>query len=229
MTVGVGIAIHAAASHGARDKPDVIAAVKKAAEDWAKVIASRLLGSTNIPRGVSPPIIVAMLPEIVKNPDVGNSSAVQGYFAQAKSNLQQRNLDGAQAQYELASQVAPNSAALNYNLSWVHQAQDRPLTALKYAENYLRLAPVSADRAEVEARMTDLREDLQRKPRVVADPSGCRDVLTWAQAEQDVAKRGRDVARRQAVLEVLIAAQRGECENARKLQTSYKQRFGSGQ
>ena len=61
------------------------------------------------------------------------------------------------------------------------------------------------------------------------DASGCRDVLSWAQAEQDAAKRGRDVARRQAVLEVLIAAQRGECENARKLQTNYKQRFGNAQ
>ncbi len=229
IIVDVSVSIHAGAAHGARNKPDVITAVKKAAEDWAKVIAARLMGSTSIPRGVSPPIIVALLPEIIKTPDASNGGALQGYFAQAKSYLQQRNLDGAQAQFEQAYQVAPNSAALNYNLSWVYQAQDKPLTALKHAENYLRLAPISDDRAEVEARMADLREDLQRNPRVIADSSGCRDVLAWAQAEQDVAKRGRDVARRQAVLEVLIAAQRGDCANARTLQTGYKQRFGNVQ
>lgn len=226
LTVNVSVSIHAGAAHGARNKPEVITAVKKAAEDWAKVIASRLQGNTDIPRGVSPPIIVAMLPEVIKQPDGGSSSAVQGYFNQAKSYLQQRNLDGAQAQFEQAYQAAPNSAALNYNLSWMYQAQDRPLTALKHAENYLRLAPTASDRADVEARIADMQEELQRNPRVVADASGCRDVLSWAQTEQDVAKRGRDVARRQSVLEVLIAAQRGECENARKLQAGYKQRFG---
>ncbi len=229
ISVDVGIAIHAGAAHGARTKPEVIAAVKKAAEDWAKVVASRLMGSTNIPRGVSPPIIVSMLPEIVRQPDGGNSGAVQGYFAQAKSYLQQRNLDGAQAQFEQAYQVAPNSAALNYNLSWVYQAQDKPLTALKHAENYLRLAPLSSDRPDIESRIADMQKELQANPRIVMDSSGCHDVLAWAQTEQDVAKRGRDVARRQAVLEVLIAAQRGECENARKLQVSYKQRFGNAQ
>jgi hypothetical protein len=50
-------------------------------------------------------------------------------------------------------------------------------------------------------------------------------VLAWAQTEQDAAKRGRDVARRQGVLEILIAAQRGECEKARSLQAGYRQRF----
>ena len=222
ITVSVGIAIHAGAAHGARDKPEVIAAVKKAAEDWAKVIASKLMGNTGIPRGASPVIIAALLPEVIKNPD---SSALQGYFAQAKSLLQRRDLDGAQAQFEQAYQATPNSAALNYNLSWVYQAQDKPLTALKHAENYLRLAPTAADRTDVEARLADLREELQRNPRTVVDSSGCRDVLSWAQAEQVVAKRGRDVARRQAVLEVMIAAQRGECEKAKSLQASYKQHF----
>jgi hypothetical protein len=225
ISVDVSVAIHAGAAHGARDKPDVIAAVKKAAEDWAKVIAARLQGNTGIPRGASPAIIAALLPDVIRNPD---SSALQGYFAQAKSSLQRRDLDGAQTQFEQAYLSTPNSAALNYNLSWVYQAQDKPLTALKHAEHYLRLAPAAADRADVEARMADLQEELRRNPRTVTDSSGCRDVLSWAQTEQDVAKRGRDVARRQAVLEVLIAAQRGECENARRLQAGYKQRFGSG-
>ena len=229
ISVDVSVAIHAGAAHGARTKPDVIAAVKKAAEDWAKVIAARLQGSASIPRGVSPPIIVALLPEIIKNPDAGNSGALQAYFNQAKGFLQRRDLDGALAQYEQAYQSAPNSAALNYNLSWVYQAQDKPLTALKHAENYLRLAPMTGDRADVESRIADMQKELQANPRVVMDASGCRDVLNWAQAEQDAAKRGRDVARRQSVLEVLIAAQRGDCANARTLQTGYKQRFGNAQ
>jgi tetratricopeptide (TPR) repeat protein len=218
--VDVGVAIYPAASHGARDKPDVIAACKKAAEDWVKVIASRLMGSTGIPRGVGPPIIAAMLPDIVRNPESGNGQ-LQGYFDQAKSSLQRHDLNGALSQFEQAYKAAPDSAALNYNLSWMYQAQERPLTAVKHAENYLRLAPDASDRADVEARIADMREELRTNPRAQYDPNSCREIYNWAQVEKEAAKR--DVARRQAILEILIASQRGDCETARKLQQNYKQ------
>jgi hypothetical protein len=220
ITVDVGVAIYPAASHGARDKPDVIAACKKAAEDWVKVIASRLMGSTGIPRGVGPPIIAAMLPDIVRTPESGNGQ-LQGYFDQAKSSLQRHDLNGALSQFEQAYKAAPDSAALNYNLSWMYQAQERPLTAVKHAENYLRLAPDASDRADVEARIADMREELRTNPRAQYDPNSCREIYNWAQVEKEAAKR--DVARRQAILEILIASQRGDCETARKLQQNYKQ------
>ena len=171
-----------------------------------------------------------MLPSLLKDFDFGNAgNAVASYFTQAKTMVQQQNVSGALMMLQQANQLAPNSPNLNFNLSLLYESQDQLIPAMNHANNYLKLAPGAIDRADVENRISEIQKELQANPRVVMDSSGCREVLSWAQAEQDVAKRGREVARRQAVLEVLIAAQRGECENARKLQAGYKQRFGGGQ
>ncbi len=182
------------------------------------------------PREIIRAFNLAMLPSLLKDFDFGNAgNAVAGYFSQAKTMVQQQNVSGALMMLQQANQLAPNSPNLNFNLSLLYESQDQLIPAMNHANNYLKLAPGAIDRADVENRIGEIKKELQLNPRVVMDSSGCRDVLAWAQAEQDVAKRGRDVARRQAVLEVLIAAQRGECENARKLQAGYKQRFGNAQ
>jgi Mg-chelatase subunit ChlD len=179
------------------------------------------------PREIIRAFNLAMLPSLLKDFDIGNAASnVAGYFSQAKTMVQQQNVSGALMLLQQANNLAPNSPNLNFNLSLLYESEDQLIPAMNHANNYLRLAPTAIDRADVENRITQMQTELQRNPRVVMDSSGCRDVLGWAQTEQDVAKRGRDVARRQAVLEVMIAAQRGECENARKLQASYKQRFG---
>jgi tetratricopeptide (TPR) repeat protein len=179
------------------------------------------------PREIIRAFNLAMLPSLLKDFDFGNAASnVAGYFSQAKAMVQQQNVSGALMLLQQANQLAPNSPNLNFNLSLLYESEDQLIPAMNHANNYLRLAPTAIDRADVENRIAQMQKELQANPRVVMDSSGCRDVLSWAQAEQDVAKRGRDVARRQGVLEVLIAAQRGECENARKLQASYKQRFG---
>jgi hypothetical protein len=55
------------------------------------------------------------------------------------------------------------------------------------------------------------------------NPGACQDIYYWAQREYDTVRRGRDVVRRQAVLEVMVTAQRGDCTRARQLADSYKQ------
>lgn len=178
------------------------------------------------PREIIRAFNLAMLPSLLKDFDFDNvSNAVAGYFTQAKAMVQQQNVSGALMMLQQANQLAPNSPNLNFNLSLLYESEDHLIPAMNHANNYLRLAPQAVDRADVENRIAQMQTELQRNPRVVMDSSGCRDVLQWAQAEQDAAKRGRDVARRQAVLEVLIAAQRGECEKAKALQMGYKQRF----
>ena len=44
LTVSTGLALHTSREHGPRGRPEVIQAAKKSAEDWAKVIAGRLMG-----------------------------------------------------------------------------------------------------------------------------------------------------------------------------------------
>lgn len=67
--------------------------------------------------------------------------------------------------------------------------------------------------------------DKARNPQVQFDPTACRDLYFWAQTERDVAKRSKDVTRHQAILEISILSQRGECEKARLLTTNYKQQY----
>lgn len=67
--------------------------------------------------------------------------------------------------------------------------------------------------------------DRARNPQVQFDPSACRDLYFWAQTERETAKRSKNVGRHQAVLEISILSQRGECEKARTLAESYKERY----
>lgn len=64
-----------------------------------------------------------------------------------------------------------------------------------------------------------------RNPQVQFNPTDCRDIFLWAQSEKELAKRSKDIARYQAILELLIIAQRGDCDNARSLHANYKQRY----
>src|SRR5688500_9922693 len=67
--------------------------------------------------------------------------------------------------------------------------------------------------------------DEARHPQVQFDPSACRDIYFWAQTEREAAKRSKNVGRHQAILEISILSQRGECEKARSLTASYKERY----
>jgi Mg-chelatase subunit ChlD len=165
---------------------------------------------------------IALLPSLFKDFDLAAAgSAVQNYFSAAKTAIQHQDLNGATFNLQQAYKVAPDSPAVNFNLSLVHEANDQPLSAIKHAENYLRLAPNALDRGDVENRVSSMKQEVQRNPRAQYDPNSCREIYNWAQAEKEAAKR--DVLRRQAILEILIASQRGDCENARKLQERYKQ------
>ncbi|HEY9232551.1 MAG TPA: hypothetical protein VIS78_10395, partial [Blastocatellia bacterium] len=64
-----------------------------------------------------------------------------------------------------------------------------------------------------------------RRTRAQYDPTSCRDVFNWALVEREAAKRAGNPTRLQAILEIQIAAQRGDCVNARRAQENYKQRF----
>jgi uncharacterized protein YPO0396 len=137
--------------------------------------------------------------------------------------IQRQDLSGASFQLQQAYKVSPDSPAVNFNLSLVQEANDQPLSAIKHAENYLKLAPNALDRGDVENRVASMRQEVQRNPRAQYDSNSCRDIYNWAQIEKESAKK--DVGRRQAVLEILISSQRGDCETARKQQEAYKQRF----
>jgi hypothetical protein len=78
---------------------------------------------------------------------------------------------------------------------------------------------------DVEARIVNLQEDLRKNPREMSDPSACRDVYDWAQIEQERAKRTKDAVRRQQMLGILIAAQKGNCEKAKADAAVYRQRY----
>ncbi len=67
--------------------------------------------------------------------------------------------------------------------------------------------------------------DKARNPQVQFDPSACRELYFWAQTERDVAKRSKNTVRHQAILEILILSQRGECEKANSLTVTYKERY----
>jgi hypothetical protein len=168
----------------------------------------------------------AVLPSLFKEFDAAAAGeAVRSYFSQAKSMIQQHDLNGAAFQLQQAYRVAPDSPAVNYNLSLVYEANDKPLSAIKHAQNYLQLAPQALDRDDVQSRISAMQQDVQKNPRAQYDPNSCRDISNWAFTERDVAKRAGNPARLQAILEIQIAAQRGDCENARRLQESYRQRF----
>lgn len=178
------------------------------------------------PREIIRAFNLAMLPSLLKDFDFGGAgSAVSGYFSQAKSMVQQQNISGALMMMQQANQLAPNSPNLNFNLSLLYEAEDQLTPAVKHANNYLRLAPGALDSSDVQNRIRDIEAELQKNPRVIMDSSGCRDVLAWAQSEREVAKRAKDAARLQGILEISIVSQRGECDKARSLAAGYKERY----
>ncbi len=178
------------------------------------------------PREIIRAFNLAMLPSLLKDFDFSNAAAdIAGYFSQAKSMVQQQNISGALMMLKQANNLAPDSPNLNYNLSLLYEADDQLIPAVNHANNYLRLAPNAVDRSDVENRVADIQKELQKNPRAIMDSSGCRDVLTWAQAERDAARSAKNTARIQAALEISIAAQRGDCGKARALANDYKQRY----
>ncbi len=189
---------------------------------------SYLAGASD-PREIIRAFNLALLPSLLKDWDSRltgtGASAIQAYFNQAKSLLQQQDTAGALFQFQQAHKLAPQSPAVNYNLSLMYETQDQLMTAIEHAQSYLKFAPDALDRGDVETRIANLEDELKRNPRARFDPSACRDVYVWAQAELEAVKRLKDVGRRQAVMEIMITAQRGDCEKARQLQAVYKGRY----
>lgn len=57
------------------------------------------------------------------------------------------------------------------------------------------------------------------------DPAACRDLYFWSQGERETARRAKDTARHQAVLEIQIVSQRGDCDKANALASAYRKRY----
>lgn len=57
------------------------------------------------------------------------------------------------------------------------------------------------------------------------NPAECQDIYIWADAEQANAKRSRNAGRRQLLLDVLIASQKGDCARARTQAAAYKSAY----
>lgn len=64
--------------------------------------------------------------------------------------------------------------------------------------------------------------DTARNPQVQFDPTACTDLYIWSQTEREAAKKSKNVGRYQAILEIGILSQRGECQKARVLTATYK-------
>lgn len=172
---------------------------------------------------------LALLPSLLKDRDArltgASGATVQAYFNQARTPVQRQDLNGALFQFQQAHKLSPDSTAVNYNLSLMCEAQDQLISAVEHAQSYLRFAPDAPDRSDVEARIANLQEELRLNPRARFDTAACWDVNQWAEAELKIANRIKDVARRRAILEILITSQLGVCEKARQLQAAYKQMY----
>ena len=57
------------------------------------------------------------------------------------------------------------------------------------------------------------------------NPGACADIYAASSAENSVARRSRNATQRQAILAVMIAAQKGDCANARALFDAYKTQY----
>jgi hypothetical protein len=57
------------------------------------------------------------------------------------------------------------------------------------------------------------------------NPNSCRDVYTASSAESRQARDSKNAARRQEILAVMIAAQKGDCVSARSLFDAYQQKY----
>jgi len=57
------------------------------------------------------------------------------------------------------------------------------------------------------------------------NPNACQDIYQWAQLENDAVRRGRNAPRREAILDVMITAQKGDCPRAQELSAAYKKAY----
>ena len=57
------------------------------------------------------------------------------------------------------------------------------------------------------------------------DPAACRELYFWSQREREAAKRAKNTARHQAVLEIGIVSQRGDCAKAQHLLAGYQKLY----
>ncbi len=162
---------------------------------------------------------------VFSDPAVGPQ--VQSHFARAENLLQNNDFPGALVQYQQAYKIAPASPAVNYNLSLVYEEQDQLNPAIQHAERYLALAPSSFDQGEVQARISSMRQELTRNPREMLDPTACRDVYSWARSMQDQTRKSKNPAQKVLLFNILIGAQKGDCENARADQQKYKSLYPS--
>jgi hypothetical protein len=62
-------------------------------------------------------------------------------------------------------------------------------------------------------------------PVTASDPSACADLYMAASDENRAVRRLNNVARRQAILAVMIAAQKGDCAKARQLLDAYRKTY----
>jgi len=161
-----------------------------------------------------------MLMNVIKQNDAGQGQP-QSYFDRGKQLLQNDDFPSALFQYQQAFKVAPSSPAVNFNLSIVYEEVDQLTPAIDHAQRYLNLAPNAFDRGVVTARIESMRQELARNPRELLDPGACRDVYQWAKSTGEAAKKSKNPAQKALLFNILIAAQKGDCANAREQQRKY--------
>ena len=117
----------------------------------------------------------------------------------------------------------PEEQRTNRDGKLVEYFGDVKTLALTYASGEMRSGVMSVGYYSMELYEAGLGQ--ARNPTVQYDPAACRDLYYWAQGERDVAKRSKNTGRHQAVLEIQINAQRGECTRAKDLAAKYKETY----
>lgn len=62
-------------------------------------------------------------------------------------------------------------------------------------------------------------------PSIRRDPAACYDIFLFADAQEKVAQRARQVVRRQRAMDIRLKAQAGDCDTARTLAAQYRVQF----
>jgi hypothetical protein len=117
----------------------------------------------------------------------------------------------------------PEEQGTNRDGKLVEYYGDVKTLVLSYASGETRSGVMSVGYYSMELYEAGLGK--ARNPTMQFDPAACRDVYFWAQGERDVAKRAKNTGRHQAVLEIQILAQRGECAKAKDLTAKYKETY----
>lgn len=149
-------------------------------------------------------------------------------LAAAMTNLVDGDAAAALRNLTRAVKLAPRSAVANYNLSILYEHREQIVSARQHAAAYLEILPAAKDRGAVTARIARLDEAIKLNPRVRFDPQSCHDLYVWSQGEYEVARKAKKPARRQAILEIRVTAQQGDCVKARELVELYRQSWASG-